>query len=442
MIYLPEELGDYRKHVRKKENAYMGEQAAATEATRMKEPSVCEPSAAVVWLEEVRKTESLEYPVTRRSKKVLPQHLVETLPGLPHKLPNKFETGYIGVGENEEVQLFYYFFESESNPEEDPFLLWITGGPGCTFVIDYANLGGPITLKLNEYAWTKAANILFIDQPAGTEFSYAETLESFLTNDTSAKLVKTSLEREIMFGLLIYEQMISLLKKLLMFVRYIGVGENEEVQLFYFFFESESSPEEDPFILWLTGGPGCSGLSTILMEMGTFVLDYENCKGGPTALKLNEYAWAKAANILFIDQPVGTGYSYAKSLESFLTNDTLSARHTYDFLRKSAKINCHGNYRNIDSNNNLCLNDIEMINQCLGRIPKNYILDPWCEDPLAKKHDVLSWYMPSEENPINFLQSVDAGGKKEWCRVDNFRLAHIWANDKSAQNALNVREVY
>ncbi|KAK4406212.1 Tetraketide alpha-pyrone reductase 1 [Sesamum angolense] len=35
----------------------------------LKEPSVCEPSAAVVWLEEVRKTESLEYPVTRRSKK-------------------------------------------------------------------------------------------------------------------------------------------------------------------------------------------------------------------------------------------------------------------------------------------------------------------------------------------------------------------------------------
>ncbi|KAL0358194.1 UNVERIFIED_CONTAM: movement protein [Sesamum calycinum] len=35
------------------------------------EPSICEPSAAVVWLEEVRKTESLEYPGTRRSEKGL-----------------------------------------------------------------------------------------------------------------------------------------------------------------------------------------------------------------------------------------------------------------------------------------------------------------------------------------------------------------------------------
>ncbi|KAL0340051.1 UNVERIFIED_CONTAM: Serine carboxypeptidase-like 18 [Sesamum radiatum] len=191
---------------------------------------------------------------------------------------------------------------------------------------------------------------------------------------------------------------------------YIGVGENEEAQLFYYFLESESNPKEDPFILWFTGGPGCTGLSTILVEMGTFVLDYANCKGGPVALKLNEYAWTKAANILFIDQPVGTGFSYAKTLRSSLANDTLSAKLSYDFLKKwlidhpkylenplyifgesyagiivplvvnevyngievgnkpvlnmkSAKVNCHGNYQNVDPDNDLCLNDLNRINQ-------------------------------------------------------------------------------
>ncbi|KAK4382152.1 Serine carboxypeptidase-like 4 [Sesamum angolense] len=54
---------------------------------------------------------------------------------------------------------------------------------------------------------------------------------------------------------------------------------------------------------------------------------------------------------------------------------------------------------------------------------------PWCEDSSAKKQDVLSWYMPFEENSINFLQPND-----------NLRLTYIWANDKSAQKALNVRE--
>ncbi|KAL0359851.1 UNVERIFIED_CONTAM: Serine carboxypeptidase-like 18 [Sesamum angustifolium] len=116
---------------------------------------------------------------------------------------------------------------------------------------------------------------------------------------------------------------------------YIGVGEDEEVQLFYFFFfESEGNPEKDPFIFWITGGPGCSGLSVILMEIGTFVIDFPNCTGDTTALKLNEYAWTKSASILFIDQPAGTGYSYSNTLKGYISNDTLSTRLCYDFLKK------------------------------------------------------------------------------------------------------------
>jgi serine carboxypeptidase-like clade 1 len=53
--------------------------------------------------------------------------------------------------------------------------------------------------------------------------------------------------------------------------RYIGVGELEAVQLFYYFIESERSPKDDPLVLWLTGGPGCSALSGIIYEIGVCV---------------------------------------------------------------------------------------------------------------------------------------------------------------------------
>lgn len=37
-------------------------------------------------------------------------------------------TGYIDAGFGKE--LFFYFFESRSNPEKDPVVMWINGGPG------------------------------------------------------------------------------------------------------------------------------------------------------------------------------------------------------------------------------------------------------------------------------------------------------------------------
>jgi carboxypeptidase C (cathepsin A) len=55
---------------------------------------------------------------------------------------------------------------------------------------------------------------------------------------------------------------------ILFLTRYVGVGEEEEVQVFYYFIESENNSKEDPLVLWLTGGPGCSSLYSLLFEIG------------------------------------------------------------------------------------------------------------------------------------------------------------------------------
>ncbi|CAF1697605.1 unnamed protein product [Brassica napus] len=113
--------------------------------------------------------------------------IVKFLPGFEGPLPFQLETGYIGVGDQEQVQLFYYFIKSEKNPTEDPLLIWLTGGPGCSSITGLLFENGPVTFKVEgynggtptllstTYSWTKVANIIFLDQPVGSGFSYATT---------------------------------------------------------------------------------------------------------------------------------------------------------------------------------------------------------------------------------------------------------------------------
>lgn len=59
------------------------------------------------------------------------------------------------------------------------------------------------------------------------------------------------------------------MKCIAIFFRYISVGDIDEIELFYYFVESEREPWIDPLLLWLTGGPGCSGLSGLVYEIGS-----------------------------------------------------------------------------------------------------------------------------------------------------------------------------
>ena len=81
------------------------------------------------------------------------------------------------------------------------------------------------------------------------------------------------------------------------------------------FFESRNDPENDPVVLWLNGGPGCSSLTGLFLELGPASIDNK------LNIVHNPYSWNSNASVIFLDQPVNTGYSYSGGSVS----DTIAA---------------------------------------------------------------------------------------------------------------------
>ena len=81
----------------------------------------------------------------------------------------------------------------------------------------------------------------------------------------------------------------------------------QDKHLFYWFFESRNDPANDPVVLWLNGGPGCSSMIGLFMELGPSYLD------GNGTIHRNPYSWNTNASVIFIDQPINVGYSYGST---------------------------------------------------------------------------------------------------------------------------------
>ncbi|KAI3736212.1 hypothetical protein L6452_15750 [Arctium lappa] len=267
--------------------------------------------------------------------------IIKRLPGYPSNLPFKLETGYVGIGKNEDVQLFYYFVESTRNPEEDPLIFYIPGGPGASALIAFLYEIGPlmfdldngqdnITLKLNPNSWLQMANIIFMDIPAGTGYSYADTQEGWISSDS-----------------ILVNQANDFIKKFLI-----------------------DHPK------FLKNPLYVAGISYTGIVVPKITLEiYEGNEGGDQqTLNIQGYILISPLTDKFNDFNSRLEYAYRMALIS-------------DDIHKSAIENCNGNYVTVDTLNALCANS-------LHRYKQN-----------------------------NFIKVVE-----------------IWANTEVAQQALNVRQ--
>ncbi|KAF3762618.1 alpha/beta-hydrolase [Cryphonectria parasitica EP155] len=115
-----------------------------------------------------------------RSKQV-PDGICETTPGV------KSYSGYVDIAEHEHI--FFWFFEARNeDPTTAPLTVWINGGPGSSSMIGLFQENGPCgvdydgNLYNNPYSWNNASNMLFIDEPTGTGFSYSDAIPAYVSD--------------------------------------------------------------------------------------------------------------------------------------------------------------------------------------------------------------------------------------------------------------------
>ena len=67
------------------------------------------------------------------------------------------------------------------------------------------------------------------------------------------------------------------------------------------YFPVQKYPENAPLVIWLQGGPGGSSLFGLFAENGPFNVD-KNMN-----LVYRNFSWTDSLNVLYFDNPVGTG---------------------------------------------------------------------------------------------------------------------------------------
>ncbi|WCJ42207.1 serine carboxypeptidase-like 6 [Euphorbia peplus] len=328
------------------------------------------------------------------------KNVVTELPGFDGELPFYLETGYIGVGESNASQLFYYFVESQRNPALDPLMLWLTGGPGCSVLsaffyesgpvtFNYANYNGSLpSLHLNPFAWTQGINIIYVDAPVGTGFSYSTTDENYYIDDIGSS-----------------NQTYEFLRKWLI-----------------------EHPEYSTNQLYI-GGDSYSGIPLPIIV--TKILE-GNEVGLEPMMNLKGYILGNPKTDDFLD---------VNSAVPFCFRLTLISEELYE----STKEDCGGNYVSVNASNADCVADLDTIDEMTLEINLMQVLEPTCQVARPKKKKGLVKRVSEgrrsliEEEDIENI-SIDNLDKAHWCRYYNYVLSNIWANTRVVRDALQIRE--
>ncbi|XP_051872859.1 probable serine carboxypeptidase CPVL isoform X2 [Pristis pectinata] len=107
---------------------------------------------------------------------------------------------------------------------------------------------------------------------------------------------------------------------------YLTVNKTHNSNLFFWFFPAQTCPENAPVLLWLQGGPGGSSMFGLFVEHGPYVVTKD------LTLKARKFPWTSKYSMLYIDNPVGTGFSFTDKTDGYAQNEDDVGRDLYSAL--------------------------------------------------------------------------------------------------------------
>uniref|UniRef100_A0ACD5YEG4 Uncharacterized protein n=1 Tax=Avena sativa TaxID=4498 RepID=A0ACD5YEG4_AVESA len=316
--------------------------------------------------------------------------------GFDGPLPFSMETGYVEVDEAHGAELFYYFIQSERSPREDPLILWITGGPGCSALSGLLFEIGPLKFDVAGYtgqgfprlvyfedSWTRVSNVIFLDAPVGTGFSYA---------------------RE--------EQGLS--------VSLTGTGRQLRVFLQRWMAEHPEFTDNPLYI----GGDSYSGYT---VPVAAFEIANHPNQGG---LNLKGYLVGNAATDNKYDAGGKVPFMHGMGLIS-------------DELYEAAQSGCDGDFVTTPPRNAQCANALQDITEATWAVNSVHILEPQCgfaapRPPTTQTADVFSPRRRSARMLVRGHQ--DMLRLPVECRDNGYRMSYTWADDAEVRETLGIRE--
>lgn len=115
------------------------------------------------------------------SEKTAADYFVHSLPGAPDGTLLKMHAGHIEVSPKTHGNLFFWHYQNRHMPDKPRTVIWLNGGPGCSSMDGALMEVGPYRvrkegkLEYNNGSWDEFANLMFVDNPVGTGFSYVDT---------------------------------------------------------------------------------------------------------------------------------------------------------------------------------------------------------------------------------------------------------------------------